>query len=371
MYDSLSRKQLDDRNSSENHVDLWQEVCDDYNLQTYAPMSCTFPDLHSKFRIPIELVLPDNAVPMAPENAKRLIRDMNGRFKKGNTGWRASGNGKESKGKDGEVVRLLLNGTDYIEGQGEASTERDVVIKYVDDDRYGFCNDDLGTAYFWGYVEMVGLTDFALQNVEAIGLIGGKVNSARDGLSKLSRDRQNHRSSIETAIADLPRTMQRSLATFLDKDTGRKEMSRREDHYRKANALYASMSNDYEDAKLRMMEYKYGPNAVGEVVEAHAKIVKAKQDRARDAKRDLDRCIEEYNSLLLDQPDQDKDQGDRNKSDSSKEDYEGSAEEDCSDNDHGGDSDVSLVKEGEDKDVRDLPTDKMVVDAEADMDFSD
>ena len=91
MYDSLSRKQLDDRNSSENHVDLWQEVCDDYNLQTYAPMSCTFPDLHSKFRIPIELVLPDNAVPMVPENAKRLIRDMNGRFKKGNTGWRASG----------------------------------------------------------------------------------------------------------------------------------------------------------------------------------------------------------------------------------------------------------------------------------------
>ena len=57
---------------------------------------------------------------MVPENAKCLIRDVNGRFKKGNTGWRASGNGKESKGKDGEVVRLFVNGTDYIDAQGEA-----------------------------------------------------------------------------------------------------------------------------------------------------------------------------------------------------------------------------------------------------------
>ena len=103
LYDSLSRKQLDDRNS-ENRVDLWQETCDDYNDETYAPVSYTFPDLHSKFSIAIELSLPDNAVPMIPESAKRLIKDMNGRFKKGNTGWKASGNGKESKGSDEEVM---------------------------------------------------------------------------------------------------------------------------------------------------------------------------------------------------------------------------------------------------------------------------
>ena len=96
MYDSLSRKQLDDHNS-EGSVDLWQEVCDDYNSETYAPMSFTFPDLHSKFRIAISLALPDNAMPMNPENGQRVIKDLNGKFKKGNTSWKASGNDKKDE----------------------------------------------------------------------------------------------------------------------------------------------------------------------------------------------------------------------------------------------------------------------------------
>ena len=54
MYDSLSRKQLDDCNSEDN-VGLWEEVCKDYNSESYSPTSYTFPELHSKFRLAIFL----------------------------------------------------------------------------------------------------------------------------------------------------------------------------------------------------------------------------------------------------------------------------------------------------------------------------
>ena len=143
MYDSLSRKQLDDRNSEDN-VDLWEEVCKDYNSESYYPTSFIFPKLHSKFRLPISLPLPDHFVPMNSENAKRVIKDLNDKFKKANKNWKASGNGKDDKAEEGQVVRLLLKGTDY----GHVAEEPNTTIKYVDDDRFNFCNNDLTTAYF-------------------------------------------------------------------------------------------------------------------------------------------------------------------------------------------------------------------------------
>ena len=57
MYDSLSRKQLNNR-KFEGYIALWQEVRGEYNMKTYAPMSYTFPKLHRNFKIDIALVLP-------------------------------------------------------------------------------------------------------------------------------------------------------------------------------------------------------------------------------------------------------------------------------------------------------------------------
>ena len=59
MYDSLSRKQLNNRNF-EGYIALWQEISGEYNMKTYAPMSYTFPKLHSNFKIAIALVLQNN-----------------------------------------------------------------------------------------------------------------------------------------------------------------------------------------------------------------------------------------------------------------------------------------------------------------------
>ena len=90
------------------------------------------------------------------------------------------------------------------------------------------------------------------------------------------------------------------MATFLNKESNQKKLSSREDHYRKAHALYASVSNDYEDARLRMIEYEYAPNAVEQVMEVHSKIVAAKKGRMVDAKEDLNRCVDRYNNLCDD-----------------------------------------------------------------------
>ena len=163
MYDSLSRKQLDERNSEDN-VDSWEEVCEDYNSESYSPTSYTFPKLHSKFRLPISLPRPEHFVPMSPETAKGVIKDLSSKFKKANTYWKASGNGKDDEAEEGQVVRLLLKGTDY----GDMAEEPNITIKYVDNDRFDFCNDDLTTAYFWGFVELIGLSQFCMQDIASI-----------------------------------------------------------------------------------------------------------------------------------------------------------------------------------------------------------
>ena len=43
------------------------------------------------------------------------------------------------------VVRLLVKDTNY--GDVEEETE-DTIIKYMDDNRFSFCNNDFPTAYF-------------------------------------------------------------------------------------------------------------------------------------------------------------------------------------------------------------------------------
>ena len=71
---------------------------------------------------------------------KKILQDLFARYKKAFAGWKASGNGKMGQGKEGESIRLLINGTDYMDTR-KSRIENDVIaIKYCDDDRYKFCD---------------------------------------------------------------------------------------------------------------------------------------------------------------------------------------------------------------------------------------
>ena len=63
------------------------------------------------------------------------------------------------------------------------------------------------------------------------------------------------------------------MSTFLNRESNKKRMSEREDHCRKAADHFANMSNDYEEAKLKLTEYQYGKSPIQAVLEMHQKIV--------------------------------------------------------------------------------------------------
>ena len=85
------------------------------------------------------------------------------------------------------------------------------------------------------------------------------------------------------------------MTAFLAKESNEKRISQREEHYRKAAALFAELSNDYEEAMVKMAEYKHGPAPVPQVLHIHEQIVARKKERMDDAEKDYERCIEMYN----------------------------------------------------------------------------
>jgi hypothetical protein len=70
------------------------------------------------------------------------------------------------------------------------------------------CNQNLSVAYLWGLVEMVGLTDFCVQNIGKLGLENGNVPSARD-VTILAR--KGRKELLVDAVNKLPRTVQTLL----------------------------------------------------------------------------------------------------------------------------------------------------------------
>ncbi len=67
-------------------------------------MSLVLGYLHSKFNVSFALPLPDDAVTLLVEQGKKIISDLLSKYKKADSGWRASGNGKGNREEDGEVV---------------------------------------------------------------------------------------------------------------------------------------------------------------------------------------------------------------------------------------------------------------------------
>ena len=237
MFNALKRKQLDDRRSEDKEPSVFEETAEDYNTDSYAPVSIQLKHLHRKFAESMDLSLPDNAIPMTGEIAERMLKDFFSCFKKAFENWQASGNGKENKSNSGEKIRLLLKGTDYEQNELAKMSDNDTAIKYVDDDRYKFCDNNLAVAYLWGYLELINLTKFAVQNCRDIGLVSGKATSSARTVKKKKNRSSTRDSDLQALITDLPDMMQKSFASMMDADRKDKKLIQYEDQLRKATVL--------------------------------------------------------------------------------------------------------------------------------------
>ena len=156
------------------------------------------------------------------------------------------------------------------------------------------------------------------------------------------------------------------MSVFLNRESNEKRMSEREDHCRKAADHFTNLSNNYEAAKLKMMEYKFGEKVVPDVLAFHEKIIQRRKARMQDAETDVDRCIRMYNDQRLElaaslqnesvqeehKDDTDRDDGSRGEGGSVKSNV---------------DSDVSLLNQDEVRDITEAPTDGMVAASEREM----
>ena len=297
MFDSMTRKELDQRNSVDREEDIYDESAIEYNDPEWAPTTYVLVNLHSKFTTAMTLELPPNAVVMTPEMAKKIIKDLLSSFKRAYNNWKASGNGRYSKAKEGETVRLLVSGTDYEDDVEDDEGGR-VVIRHCDDDRFNFCND-IALAYFWGLLEMFSLTSFGMQNVSLWGLADGKAPAARDRARapKKTSQSEESRRMISKAIAELPIAMQ-NMNCYLSNEQQQKKMTSAEDQYRRSLALFQLASKDHNKALLDEAMYNAQPSSLEAVSEIHAQNVKEMFLQKEETKRDFDRCKRRRNELL-------------------------------------------------------------------------
>ena len=75
--------------------------------------------------------LPPNAVIMTSEIAKKIIKVLISSFKRANTNWKSRSNGRYSKAKESETVRLLVTDTDYEDTNVEDDEGGTVIITEV------------------------------------------------------------------------------------------------------------------------------------------------------------------------------------------------------------------------------------------------
>ena len=237
MFDSLTRKELDERNSMDRENDVYDACRDDYNDDSWIPETYVLPNLHSKFSVAIRLEFLPGAEKLDREQVKTGIKNMLSKFKRANNGWRASGNGRDAQGEDGQKIRLMIRGVEYAD-RGLDDDDGEMEIKYCDDDRFRFCKDDIALAYMWGCLDMFGLCDFAMQNFEKWGLGDGKVGSARQVVTARNKTATNMgKEAIQKVMADLPNALKQMNAHLSDAHA-QKESVAAEDQHRKALALH-------------------------------------------------------------------------------------------------------------------------------------
>ena len=140
LFDSMTRKELDQCNSMHREEDIYGESATKYNDLEWVPTIYVLANLHSKFTTVITLELPPNTVVMIPEIVKKIIKDPLFSFKRAYNDWKASVNCRHSEAREGENLRLLVNDSDYEADIEDDEGER-VIISHCDDGQFNFCND--------------------------------------------------------------------------------------------------------------------------------------------------------------------------------------------------------------------------------------
>jgi hypothetical protein len=158
---SLTRKQIDSRNSKEGPLSLFQLVAEKYNDKNWVVHSRIMPDLNEKFRRPIRLALMTCDEEMTEQSVKNAYTDVKGKLNFAIANWKTSGNGKGN-------LNPKLKGLEY-DGTSLKEKESNEAITYVDDDRYRFVQQ-LHVAYFWSLSEITGLTQCISQNCSALNM---------------------------------------------------------------------------------------------------------------------------------------------------------------------------------------------------------
>ncbi len=182
MFNCLTRMEIDARNLLDKDDGIWVHVSRKYNDPSWIPRLHVFRELN--FCEQMNLSLSSNAEKNYPNKAQVVIKNLWGKYKKAVSGWHASGNGKEGKAQEGELIILIIRGTTYdLEPSPKDET---TLVKYVDDDCLNFCAGDLSTAYLWGMVKENGLSSFCMQNLGFFALENGKAVSAKGGNRKVS-----------------------------------------------------------------------------------------------------------------------------------------------------------------------------------------
>ena len=152
---TLSRQQIDARNSRQGPLSLFQLAAEKYNDPNWVVHSRIIPDLNEKFRSPIRLVLMPDEEPMTEMAVKNAYTDAKGKMNVAISNWKLSGNGKGN-------LRAKVKGLAY-----DNSLNVDDDDTFVDDDRFSFVSQ-LNIAYFWSLCEMSGLTHHISQNCSAL-----------------------------------------------------------------------------------------------------------------------------------------------------------------------------------------------------------
>jgi len=170
----------------------------------------------------MDLSLAENATVLTSDMVKKILQDLFARYEKAFAGWKASGNGKMDQGKEGETICLLTEGTGYK----DTSFENDeVAIRYCDDDRYKFCDNNLATAYLWGYIELIGLTTFVNNNIEKFALSSNKQmpSAAASGVPK-SNCKMRHDALESALVEQLPDVLEKAFKSLFEKDVSKKDL---------------------------------------------------------------------------------------------------------------------------------------------------
>ena len=87
---------------------------------------------------------------MTAETTKKLVKDMLAKFRKSMLNWQGSGNGAMGQADDDDTIRLIIKGTKYTQ---QYKDDDEVTIRYVDDDRFKYCINNLSVAYLWAVLE--------------------------------------------------------------------------------------------------------------------------------------------------------------------------------------------------------------------------